>query len=662
MTTRELTPEDLVTLRGVTDPETSDDGALLAGVVHDPPPPRGEPARADIWLSFEGAAARPLTSGPGVDTRPRISPSGRRLAFISDRITAGMPKPYVLDLDDHGAPVGEPRLLESVVGIVEDIIWSADERRLVLRTADEGSDTGNIGGGLRFGVAGGEDADIVVRRPATFWRRIAVVDVELDESVQVTPDGETVWEIGWPGNGPVAALMSADPTESGWYDAHVALVDLEYGKTETVYTPEHQLQSPALSADGRRLAVIEGPQSDRALLSGEVTIVDLSSGEVERLRLDADVSRVRWTTDGRLFWTGRSSLESVCGFFSSDGSSWRSEEVWRGLATLGATYLPMVACSADGQRLVAPLHAHGEPVELSVLEPGDDGTRTWSPLTDVNAHAAGWPVPEQRTYSWTAGDGLEIHGLLLLPPATPDDAALPLVVVPHGGPTNASTSVFASGAHGGDALLLTQAGCAVLVPNVRGSVGRGRDFMAANIGDMGGGDLADLEAGVTALVESGLVDPQRVGIVGISFGGFMAAWAAVRSTLFAASIPIAGISDWLSFHHTSNQGRMDEIFLAGSPYDPAGRHFERSPVMHVTGCTTATLILHGDADLACPIGQAQELYQGLADAGAITEFVTYRGAGHGMTERHHRIDVQERIVEWFTTHLGIEASAGHSGP
>jgi dipeptidyl aminopeptidase/acylaminoacyl peptidase len=657
-TTRELTPEDLVTLRGVTDPEISDDGAMLAGVVHDPAPPRGEPARADIWLSVDGAAARPLTSGPGVDTRPRISPSGRRLAFTSDRITTGMPKPYVLDLDDHGAPAGEPRLLESVAGIVEDIIWSDDERRLVLRTADEGSDTGNIGGGLRFGGAGEEDADIVVRRPATFWRRIAVVDVEQDESVQVTPGGETVWEIGWPGYGPVAALMSADPTESGWYDAHVALVDLESGKTETVYTPEYQLQSPALSADGQRLAVIEGPQSDRALLSGEVTIVDLSSGEVERLPLDADVSRVRWTTDGRLFWTGRSSLESVCGFFSNDGSAWRSEEVWRGLVTLGATYLPMVACSADGQRLVAPRHAHGEPVELSVFESDDDGTRTWRPLTDVNAHAASWPVPEQRTYSWTAGDGLEIHGLLLLPPSTPDDAALPLVVVPHGGPTNASTSVFASGAHGGDALLLTQAGCAVLVPNVRGSVGRGREFMAANIGDMGGGDLADLEAGVTALVESGLVDPQRVGIVGISFGGFMAAWAAVRSTMFAASIPIAGISDWLSFHHTSNQGRMDEIFLAGSPYDITGRHLERSPVMHVTGCTTATLILHGDADLACPIGQAQELYQGLADAGATTEFVTYRGAGHGMSERHHRIDVQERILTWFTTHLGLQSPAG----
>ncbi len=660
MTKQELTAEDLVTLRGVSDPAASDDGVLLAGVVHGTAPRRGEAAQAEVWLSVDGAPAQALTSGPGADLLPRISPTGRKLAFASDRLKPGMARPYVLDLDEAGSAVGEPRLLESVPGIVEDIIWSDDEQRLLLRTADEGSDTGNIGGGLRFAAAGEEEADIIVRRPATAWRRIAVVDLALDKTVQLTPDGVTVWEIGWPGHGPVAALMSADPTESGWYDAHIALVDLDSGTTETVYTPQLQLQAPVVSSDGRWLAFLEAPQSDRALLSGEVAILELSSGAVERLSLDADVSRLKWTTDGRLFWAGRSSLESVCGFVSANApgeQAWSSSEIWRGLVTLGATYVVLADCSADGRRVLAPRHAHGEPIELSVLEQGEQGVWAWRAVTSVNAHAASWPLPEQRRHVWTAADGQQIHGLLLLPASAANDAALPLVVVPHGGPTNASTAIFASGAHGGDALLLTQAGCAVLVPNIRGSVGRGREFMAANIGDLGGDDLRDLEAGVASLVQSGLVDPARVGIVGISFGGFMAAWAAVRSKVFAASIPIAGIMDWLSFHHTSNQGRFDELFLAGSPYDMAGPYLERSPVMHVNGCTTATLILHGDADLACPIGQAQEFYQGLVGAGCTTEFVTYRGAGHGMTERGQQIDVQQRIVDWFTVHLRLDAKA-----
>lgn len=659
MTTQRLKVEDLVTLRPVTDPTASKDGSLLAGVVHDAAHKRGQNPRADIWLSVRGAAAQPLTSSPGVDQHPRISPTGRQLAFASDRLRLGIPRLYVVDLDEAGSANGEPRLIGGVTGIIEDIIWSTDGQRLVLRTADEGSDTGNIGGALRFALEGEDEADIIVRRPETFWRRITVVDLASGAAAQITPDGVTVWDIGWAGHGPVAALMSADPTESGWYDAHIALVDLESGAIKTVYTPEYQLQSPSVSADGRWLAFLEAPQSDRALLSGEVTIIDLTSGTIARVPLDTDVSRISWTTDGRLFWSGRVSLESSCGFISAGttavGHSWTSQEIWRGLATIGSRHRPSIACSANGARIVAPLQAHGQPVELSLLEMSGEGAWAWRNLTANNAHATEWPLPDQRIHIWTAEDGEQIHGLLLLPRSAQKDSPLPLVVVPHGGPTNASTPLFASGAHHGDALLLAQAGCAVLIPNIRGSVGRGRAFMAANIGDMGGGDLRDLESGVASLVEAGLVDPSRVGITGISFGGFMSAWAAVRSKVFAASIPIAGIMDWLSFHHTSNQGRFDELFLAGSPYDKSGPYLDRSPVMHVNGCTTATLILHGDADLACPISQAQEFYQGLAGAGCTTEFVTYRGAGHGMTERGHQIDVQERILTWFTDHLRLAA-------
>lgn len=279
-------------------------------------------------------------------------------------------------------------------------------------------------------------------------------------------------------------------------------------------------------------------------------------------------------------------------------------------------------------------------------------------MTDVNADLGRRPLLTQRIHRWQAADGLQIEGLLLEPADRDVSAPMPLVVVPHGGPTNAWPSIFASGAYGGDGLLLAQAGCAVLLPNIRGSVGHGHDFMAANIGDLGGADLTDLEAGVASLVEAGVVDPERVGIVGVSYGGYMSAWAAVRSPVFAAAIPIAGISDWLSFHHTSNQGRMAEIFLDSTPYDPTGRHLERSPVMHVQGCTTPTLILHGDADRACPLGQAQEFYQGLVGAGCVAEMVTYGGAGHGVFERGHKIDLLERIVDWFTTHLRLDPAQG----
>lgn len=649
-----LTPQDLTTLCTVADPAVSDDGRFVCASVHDAPPADGAAPRADLWLASHEGPARPVTSGPGVDALPRFSPSGRRLAFGSDRAVPGLRGLHLVELDDAGTPIADPRHVAAVTGAVEDIHWSKDERHLLLRVADPGSDTGNVGGAIRFsaGSDGLGAAAVEVHRPGTYRRRAVLLDLATEEVTPVSPGDLTVWDLGWSGavDGPIAALVSADPTESGWYDADVAL--LGGGRAEIVYRTQWQLQEPVVSPDGRRVAVLEAPQSDRALLSGEVVIIDLGTRSVVRVPLDADVSRLRWLSDGDLFWAGRSGLDAVLGRVTGiDAGDVRTRELWRGRQTLGSTYRVQAVASADGSRVAAPRQAHGVPWELAVLDPAVTDP-AWHDVTDVNAHAVAWPAPEEDVFAWTGDDGQEIHGLLLTPSRVGSEP-LPLVVVPHGGPTNASTSVFASGAHGGDALLLTQAGCAVLIPNPRGSVGRGRAFMAANIGDLGGGDLRDIEAGVAALVAAGRVDPARVGIVGLSYGGFMSAWAAVRSRVFTAAIPIAGISDWLSFHHTSNQGRMDEIFLASSPYDAAGRHLERSPVMHVRGCTTATLILHGDADLACPIGQAQELYQGLADAGCPVEYVVYRGAGHGMTTREHRVDVQERILAWFGEHLGL---------
>ncbi|MEG8279814.1 S9 family peptidase [Streptomyces sp. AHA2] len=654
-----LTAERLATLRSVTDPQVSDDGTLRAVVVHAPAAARGASPRSGIRVFRRNGPARTVTSGRGVHLLPRISPSGRRLAFASDRDEPGLWRLYCAELEE-AEPAPRPHWFDALPGVVEDIVWARDETALLVGVADDGSETGNARGGTRF--AGGDEAEApwTVHRPATGWRRLYRVDLASGAAVQVSPDRLTVWEFGWAGHGPVAAVVSADPSENGWYDAHVAVLDIETRTARTVHRPRWQLQSPVVAEDGRTVAFVEGPQSDRALLAGDVTVLDLETGAVARPDHEADVSRLRWTRDGRLFWVGVVSLETACGFLRRAAQTWTVDECWRGRATIGRAH-----CSRDGRTVVAVRQAHDRPPELHELtvpaaratggaEPGAQ----WRPLTAVNAALAGIAPARETVHRWRSGDGTEIHGLLLLPvdrPAT----ALPLVVVVHGGPTGAATSLYAQGTQRGDALLLAQAGCAVLLPNFRGSLGRGREFMAANIGDLGGGDLGDIESGVASLVAAGLADPDRVGITGASYGGYMAAWAAVRSEVFAASVPVAGLMNWLSYHNTSNVGRFDEIFLDGDPYDPAGPHLARSPVMYVRGCRTPTLLLHGDADRACPLSQAQEFYQGLVSAGCETELVVYKGAGHGMTQREQLIDVQRRIVDWFTRHLRLEP-AGRS--
>lgn len=134
----------------------------------------------------------------------------------------------------------------------------------------------------------------------------------------------------------------------------------------------------------------------------------------------------------------------------------------------------------------------------------------------------------------------------------------------------------------------------------------------------------------------------------------MSAWAVTQTDRFAASIPISCVSDWFSFHNTANVGRFDELFLDADPYDPAGNYFKLSPVAHCRNATTPTLIMHGDLDLICPKTQAQEMYQGLAEAGCEVEMVVYprEGHGHAWIERPHLRDCWIRMREWFDGHLG----------
>jgi dipeptidyl aminopeptidase/acylaminoacyl peptidase len=133
----------------------------------------------------------------------------------------------------------------------------------------------------------------------------------------------------------------------------------------------------------------------------------------------------------------------------------------------------------------------------------------------------------------------------------------------------------------------------------------------------------------------------------------MAAWAIGQTDRFRASIPMAAVTNWLSFHNTTNIGRFDELFLAAEPYDPAGDYFARSPVVYARRVSTPTLVMHGALDLCVPLSQGQELYQALAAAGVETELVVYPREGHGWRERDHILDGTARVIAWLDRHLAV---------
>jgi dipeptidyl aminopeptidase/acylaminoacyl peptidase len=148
-----------------------------------------------------------------------------------------------------------------------------------------------------------------------------------------------------------------------------------------------------------------------------------------------------------------------------------------------------------------------------------------------------------------------------------------------------------------------------------------------------------------------------VAIVGTSYGGFMSAWAIGQTDRFRAAVPMAAVTNWLSFHNTTNIGRFDELFLDADPYDRDGDYFTRSPITHVRRVKTPTLVMHGELDLCVPLSQGQELYQALAAEGVETELVVYAREGHGWRERAHVLDGIERMRAWLDRHLAARPAS-----
>lgn len=609
-----LTHERLLELRRPVEVALSVDGSRVAFTVSPVARERAKPLETRLWLDGE-----PATEPGAADALPRFSSRGE-LAYASDRGHTGR---MSLRVHERGE-------LGEIPGSVEDIRWSPDGRSLLVLAADLGSDRAGAQAATKIAEEGADEEDPKVRRPAQHWRRLFLVDAESGDTREVSPGGVNVFEFDWRG-GDAVAVCTDDPSESAWYDAWIGLLDLEARTARKVHAAEWQLQCPRISPSGR-LAWIEGFASDRAVVTGTVHV-----DGVGELAPELDVTWLDWDDDEALLYAGSRGSGSHFGKLRADGSY---DELYAGDTLVGARFQQRI--SVGGERIAAVCESATEPPEVVEFVDGAP-----QPLTSLNAELANASaVAEWSEYSWTSFDGLEIHGLLGLP-RDRSDTALPLVVYVHGGPTSTWTWSYPIPQW----LLLAQEGYAVFLPNPRGSSGRGQEFARANLGDMGGGDLQDILAGVDALVRDAIADDARVAITGGSYGGFMAAWAVTQTDRFAAAIPYAVVTNWISFHNTTNIGQFDKLFLQADPYHADGEYTKRSPVYHAHKCRTPTLIVHGEDDLCTPLPQATEFYNALVEAGCDVELVVYPREGHGWTEREHQLDSWRRMLAWLERYV-----------
>lgn len=617
--------EEYLKLSFPEDAEISPDGRRVAYTVSEVGKESAASAqRSRIWLvPAEGGAARQLSMGPGQDTAPIWSPDGGRLAFLSDRQEPGKGlQIWLLPMDG-----GEATPLTRAKGRISRITWCRDGRHIAFLMVEEQPP---------------QEGDVIQFEADPSFQRLFVVDTATGETRPVSPDGVQVWEFAEaPDGSAFAVVASALPWEWSWYQSWVGTVPAQGGGVTELYRSVRQVASPCWSPDGTGIAFLSGTWSDRGSVAGDLWIVDAKGGPATHVTegYEGSLTWVRWPERDRLLFLGYEGMEATIGWIYPDGEG---RLLWREAAAMGPRFQPRFTLA--GARLAVVREDFVKLPEVWTADLGGDGL-TWRQVSQVN------PEPEKlvrgdcQVIEWSAADGTTIQGILITPPGYSGERRIPLVTLVHGGPT----SLYGVRTNWFWAPFLATKGVAVLMPNPRGSTGRGLAFAEANLGDMGGGDLQDILAGVDHCIALGVADPDRLGIGGWSYGGFMTAWAITQTDRFRAAVAGAAITNWLSFHGTSEIPTWDALYLQDKPDGEAYRRC--SPVLAAARVKTPTLILHGERDTCVPVGQAYEFFRALQDKGVEVKLQVYPRESHGFRERPHLQRMQEAAVTWFLEHL-----------
>lgn len=537
----------------------------------------------------------------------------------------------------------------SLDGAIEDLTWIG-ERRWLARVADPGADRDGMHLGTRvFGFG-----DPLVDSPLRRWRRLTVVDLETCSVRPVPTPGWSIWEADVR-DGVVLAVASGEPKPAGYYHASLVRVPLEAATSaeptvDVLHRVERQLSRPRLSPCGRHAFVIEG----RSIVAGRVRRIDLEASSHALLDDIDDVTDLGFTSDGGLWLCGWSDRGVRIETRSADGATTIDRVVLA--ATAGGRDGQPSLCPVGPRRVAMVLDSPDAPPEVRLLS---TRTGTHEAVTSLNGAVAETMtseehVPQHREFAWTSPDGTEVHAGLLLPPSGRATERLPLVVLVHGGPTWLWSTGFAPAESNQLAVPLACAGAAVMLANPRGSSGRGQDYADAIAGHIGRRDVDDVLAGIDHLVAEGLVDPERIGVIGTSYGGYLAAWLAATTSRFRCAVSFSCVSDWCSFSMSSNlAGGFDAVYFPGVDITtPAGREelASRSPVFRAAGTTTPIQIIHGSEDRTTPIGQAEQLLYAWRAAGAEAELVVYPREGHELVEPRHRHDAARRVLSFLEQH------------
>ncbi|MBE7218524.1 MAG: S9 family peptidase, partial [Caulobacteraceae bacterium] len=552
-----------------------------------------------------------------------FSPDGAGLAFVATDRSTGVASLEV-------ARGGVTRVVATVKGSASTPRWSPDGRTLaLLATPGARKQAGAVQAGVPL------VGEIGVRSDE---QRLAVVPAAGGELRFVSPADTYVYEYGWTPDGRGFAATSAKGDgDDNWWVAKLVAYTVDGAPERVIAAPKLQMNFPRVSPDGRQVIFVGGLMSDFGSVGGDLYTVPLGGGEPR------DITPGFRGTFTSVSWTGARPVATALivdhdALAEIDSAGGAPRIAWSQPVTLTAGDGRAVF-SADSAQVafVAQDYTHAPHVMVGPLSAPRAVTHDNDALP---AHV------RARSLTWRS-DNFEVQGWLV-EPLTPSAGPRPMMVEVHGGPAAAATPTYVSAARLEGVL---GHGYAMLEPNPRGSYGQGETFTRANVRDFGGGDLRDILAGVDAAVATGGIDAKRVGVMGVSYGGFMTLYAATHSDRFKAGVAGAGIADWYSYYGQNGIHQWMLPFFGASAYDDPQLYLRLSPIWTIKQAKTPTFIWVGERDIECPPAQSIELFNGLREMHVPTSLVIYPDEGHGVRQPEHVQDVNRRTLEWLDRYM-----------